>query len=117
MRAQLKSQAQPLGEELLQEGWCFGVRDLCGMRPRAFGFWLLVAALLLTARTCAASDAGITDEDDPGECAPGCLTAFVGDLHCDRECFVAECEWDAGDCERDCELVGRGCDTCAACAH
>lgn len=35
------------------------------------------------------------DED----CAPGCLTWFLGNLHCDAACNVEACQFDKGDCE------------------
>ena len=46
----------------------------------------------------------VTDGLAFGECAVGCKRAFVGDGHCDKECFNDACDWDAGDCERSCEL-------------
>lgn len=39
-----------------------------------------------------------------GECAPGCKRVFIGDGHCDKECYNEECEWDGKDCDKSCEL-------------
>ena len=46
----------------------------------------------------------VTDGLAFGECAAGCKRAFVGDGHCDKECFNDACDWDGGDCERSCQL-------------
>ena len=37
-------------------------------------------------------------------CAEGCKVVFIGDGHCDKECFNEDCEWDGGDCEKSCDL-------------
>ncbi len=56
----------------------------------------------------AAASAEGQEDDLPSlpqlECASGCKRIFIGDNHCDKECFNAECEWDGGDCEKSCEL-------------
>ena len=73
-----------------------------------------VSAALLTvtranANSDSSSDAGKSGASDTAMptvaeiaglfCAPGCLTAWVGDGVCDDACHVAECAFDSRDCE------------------
>lgn len=55
------------------------------------------------ASTSSPSSADSHSVSEGGECAPGCKYVFIGDSHCDKECFVEGCDWDKGDCDSSCK--------------
>ena len=84
--------------------------------PILWHFLVFVSSFLLSSEVCLAQVASHAEVGDapPSSsalsvgglslCAEGCKAIFIGDGHCDKECFNEECEWDGGDCEKSCDL-------------
>ena len=51
-------------------------------------------------QACRFSSACKNDGDDCGECSSGCSYYSVGNDSCTPSCYVEDCDWDLGDCDR-----------------